>query len=89
MAIEDTIARKLFPKYKENLTWGQAVAGIAAGTAQDKAEIVEALKTTNSTALSNVMFRLVKSHLETLAHTEAVSMMKDNSLDRTELEKIL
>jgi len=86
---EESIARKLFPKYKENLTWAQAVTAIAGGSSQDKAEIVEALKTTNSKALSQVMFRLVKAHLETLAYAEAVSMMEDEVLDRDELDQIL
>ena len=86
--IKTRIVAKLLPKYKEGLTWVQLVSAVQAFSSLDKTSIVEAVSGGNAQEAGLILARLIMNELNTLAETEADTMLTDDTLSLTELDRI-
>ena len=86
--IKTQIIAKLLPKYKIDLTWVQLVSAVQASNSTDKASIVEAVSGGKAQKAGLILSRLIMNELNTLAETEADTMLTDDTLSLTELDRI-
>jgi Holliday junction resolvasome RuvABC endonuclease subunit len=83
--IKATISKKLLVKLGSRMRtdvdygWMQVKAAVQGAADEDKAQIIQLLLGTD----------LLRAHLNTLADAEADAMLANDSLDLTELDKIL
>ena len=86
--IKTRIVSSLLPKYRAELTWANLVTAVAGSDAQDKADLVTALKNGNPLSAGRRMDALVKKWMTAQAGIEADAMLADGSLTLAELDRI-
>jgi len=88
MTIEEKIATKLLPEFMDNLTWTQVVAAVQFMGATGKANIVSGIQNDQPEDVGTVLHTAVFTYLQSLARADADTMMADDSLSRTELDRL-
>lgn len=83
--LEALIAKKLFSKHLEELTWQEVVSVIGL---PERTLIVQALQNGQGVRIGHALQAKVYEKLRSDAATEAASMMADNSLSEAELLRI-
>lgn len=83
------LKERLVHKREKEIVWGDIVSAIASASAGDKDIIVTAAQTRDYPTIQEALFRLVRGKIEADAADEAASILTDDSIDLTELERIL
>ena len=83
--LEALIAKKLFSKHLEELTWTEVASVIGAN---ERAAIVGALQKGQGVTIGSALQAKVYEKLREDAATEAAAMMADNTLSEAELLRI-
>lgn len=87
--IRDRIATDLLKKYVNTLTTQQVRDTLQGFTAPDGAQVVALIKKGNPAELGDFFLKKVLAHLKNLATTEAQSIVQDNTLSATEINRWL
>ncbi len=92
MATRDQILKRLERRlsrvHTEELTWQDVVQAVGGSDQTTKSQIVNAIKDKKSEDLSGLILGLVLDKIEYYAKAEAASMMSNDNLSLTELERI-
>ena len=83
------ISNRLIPKYIDALVWSDITTAVSAITTGDRTNIVNAVKSNDAADLGRIIFKAVRTYIETQALAEANTMMSDNTLDFTEINRLL
>lgn len=86
--ILEKLSGKLAQKHQNEIKWQSVVSAIGGSDVQTKAAIVQAIKKKDSRALSDIIFGLVGDEVDASAKAEAESMMSNDNLTLTDLQRI-
>jgi len=83
------IAKRLESKVASEFGWPDLVASVQNGTPQDKARIVAGVQSGSAQAVGAAILELSRAKIKAEALAEATTMLADDSLDLTELDRML
>ena len=87
--LRQIIISKLRPQLRDALTWADIATLIGGMSAAQKAVLVNAIKHNDAAALGNRILAVVNAKIEADAASEATTMLADNTLTATEIERII
>ena len=82
------VETRLLQVKQSELVWGDIVAAVGGADTASKVQIVNAIKGKDGSVLSNLIFDLIADKVSTDARSEAASLMADDSLSLTDLQRI-
>lgn len=83
------VVAKLRPKVIQEMEWSDFASAVSGLSAANKARILDALKRSDTERIGKAMLLAFRSAVESKITTEADTMLADNSLNQTELERLL
>lgn len=83
------LARRIAPRILSELTWAQFVGALSGLGDADKAEIMAAVRQQREKEFSTAIYGHVRRAVRALAITEATAMLANDSLDLSELDRVL
>ena len=83
------IARRLRTQYATTITWAQFVSAMGDLSAAEKAQLVGAVRLGNAQGAGETLVRQVREWAQTQAVAEATTMLADDSISLTELDKVI
>lgn len=86
--LEARIARMLFAKHRDELTWADIVSIVGNATQAQKDALVATFSSGKGRQAGEALQKAIDGKMRTDAAAEAATMMADTSLSQTELERI-
>lgn len=83
------ISTRIKRKVLSELVWADITQSVGQLSQNDKDNIVAAAKTNDAAEIGNIVLRGVQAWAQGESDSEAAAMMIDNTLDFTELDRIL
>ena len=83
------IARRLRTQYATKITWAQFVAAMGDLTAQEKAQLIGAIRLGNAQGAGETLIRQVREWAQTQAVAEATTLLADDQISLAELDKVI
>lgn len=83
------LVKRIAPKRRVALVWSDVTAAVGAATQADKDELVQHIRDGNARLLGDRLLALVAARVKTQSEAEADTILADDSLTLTELERIL
>lgn len=83
------LQERIFHKKQTEVVWGDLVSVVASAPAADKTLILSAANRSDYVAVGDVLMKLIRAKLYGDAGVEVTTILTDDSLNLTELERIL
>ena len=83
------IAKRLQGKYASDITWAQFVGAMGDLAAAEKATLLGAVRRQDAQAIGQTVMRQIREWSASEAVTEATTMLADDAISLTELDKVL
>lgn len=87
--IQARIAADLARKNLEEIEWADVTSAFAASTAAQRQRLLSALQSRNSRRVGEIVLQVVRVQLTSDANTEAGTMLADDQLSLTEIDRWL
>lgn len=88
-ALKAAIAQRLVAKRRAELAWADVTGAVAGAGAAQKAGLLDAIKSGSARLLGESLISIVLAKVAAEAQTEAETMLADDALSATDLERIL